>query len=172
MKKKILVILIACLWVAAAAGLIASKQQILKTGKTVVLETQPVDPRDLLRGDYVVLSYKISRLDLKGLKSEKQYYNNGEIVYVGLAPEGKYWKAVYVSSKKPGNGVFIKGRSMRSYTGILQATYGLESYFVPEDTGRELERGTRRGGRESLVVEAAVDAEGNALIKRVYLEKR
>lgn len=173
MKKKILVILIACMWVAIAAGFIASKQFTLKTGKTIVLETEPVDPRDLLRGDYVILSYKIGQLDLGTLKSEKKNYKYGEIVYVGLAPKGKYWKAVSVSSKKPAERgtVFIKGRIMQDWRRGITVNYGIESYFVPEGKGKEFEEALRWGSKVRVVVEAAVDADGSALIKKVYLEK-
>lgn len=173
MKKKILVILIACMWVAVAAGFIASKQFTLKTGKTVVLETVPVDPRDLLRGDYVILSYKIGQLEFGNLNSEKKNYNHGEIVYVGLVPKGKYWEAVSVSSKRPteSSTVFIKGRITQGWGGRIGVNYGIESYFVPEGKGREFEQGLRRGSQVKVVVEAAVNADGNALIKKVYLEK-
>lgn len=173
MKKKILVILIACMWVAVAAGFIASKQFTLKTGKTVVLETVPIDPRDLLRGDYVILSYKIGQLDLGTLESEKENYDYGEIVYVGVAPEGKYWKAVSVSSIKPAerNTVFIKGRITQGRSGRISVNYGIESYFVPEGEGREFEQALRWGSKVKVVVEAAVGADGSALIKKVYLEK-
>ena len=33
----------------------------LTTGETILLRVVPVDPRDLFRGDYVILSYEISR---------------------------------------------------------------------------------------------------------------
>lgn len=81
MHKRIIVILIACLWVAVAAAFIFSKQIILKTGKTILLETLPVDPRDLLRGDYVVLSYKIGTLESDKIKKDKGYYRYDETVY-------------------------------------------------------------------------------------------
>ncbi len=173
MKKKTFIILIACMWVAVAAGFIASKQFTLKTGKTVVLETVPVDPRDLLRGDYVILSYKIGQLYPRALKSEKENYEYSEIVYVGLAPEGKYWKAVSVSSKRPAesNVVFIKGRITQGLRGRISVNYGIENYFVPEGEGRELEEALRRGREVKVVVEAAVGADGSALIKKLYLEK-
>lgn len=173
MKKKILVILIACMWVAVAAGFIASKQFTLKTGKTVVLETVPVDPRDLLRGDYVILSYKIGQLDFGRLNSEKKNYSRGEIVYVGLAPSGKYWEAVSASSKRPAasSAVFIRGRITQGWGGRSSVNYGIENYFVPEGMGREFEEALRWRSKVKVIVEAAVDADGNALIKKVYLEK-
>jgi uncharacterized membrane-anchored protein len=43
-------------------GMIAERAAPLRSGRTVLLRVVPVDPRDLLRGDYVTLSYEISRV--------------------------------------------------------------------------------------------------------------
>lgn len=42
-------------------GLIVQKEALLATGKTVLLELAPQDPRSLMQGDYMVLDYAISR---------------------------------------------------------------------------------------------------------------
>ena len=41
--------------------LILQKESLLATGKPVLLELAPVDPRSLMQGDYMVLNYAISR---------------------------------------------------------------------------------------------------------------
>ena len=41
--------------------LILQKESLLATGKPVLLELAPVDPRSLMQGDYMVLDYAISR---------------------------------------------------------------------------------------------------------------
>jgi uncharacterized membrane-anchored protein len=41
-------------------------------------------------------------------------------------------------------------------------TYGIESYFVPENTGRDLEQATRTGVVKAVI---SVDRDGNAMIK-------
>lgn len=46
MNKRLIVIIIALLWTAVAVETIGSKQYTLRTGKTIVLATVPVDPRD------------------------------------------------------------------------------------------------------------------------------
>ena len=101
MNKKIIFIAVSFLWIIVAVGLVISKQQIMRTGKTILLETVPVDPRDFLRGDYVILRYKISTLDLQQVKSEKSYYDRGQRVYVMLQPKGRLWEAIAVEIKKP-----------------------------------------------------------------------
>ena len=61
MKAKLLIAVIAlqAAWVISTA---ARQEFLLRRGTVVLLESAPVDPRDLLRGDYVILSYKISVL--------------------------------------------------------------------------------------------------------------
>ncbi|MBT98299.1 MAG: hypothetical protein CL902_06705 [Dehalococcoidia bacterium] len=41
---------------------IAVKEDTLRSGTSVILETAPVDPRSILQGDFVVLDYKIAEL--------------------------------------------------------------------------------------------------------------
>lgn len=173
MNKKIIVILIVCLWVVVAAAFIFSKQIILKTGKTVLLETLPVDPRDLLRGDYVVLSYKIGSPEPDKIKKDKSFYRYDETVYVTLEQRGKYWESVSVSSEKPATGkdIFIKGRTRNSHRDRIEIIYGIESYFVPEGQGKEIELATRMGSKQKPAVEAVIDKDGNAIIRRIILEK-
>src|SRR3954468_14416646 len=48
-------------------GMIAIKAIPYQTGDTVLLRVVPVDPRDLLRGDYVILGYEISRVPVMGI---------------------------------------------------------------------------------------------------------
>ena len=37
-------------------SMIAGRASILRTGQEVLLDVRPIDPRDLLRGDYVILN--------------------------------------------------------------------------------------------------------------------
>ncbi len=53
-------------------GLIQSKEQQVSQARRVVLELAPVDPRSLIQGDYMRLSYVISR-DLVAQGGEAAY---------------------------------------------------------------------------------------------------
>lgn len=171
MNKKLIFVAVSFLWIALAVGLIISKQHIIRTGKTVLLETVPVDPRDFLRGDYVILRYKISTIDLQQIQSEKSYYGQGERVYVKLEPKEKFWEARAVKTKRPvsDNGVYIKARVKYCYNKKLDLNYGIESYFVPEGEGKDIEK-NMRGNKSSVEVEALVDTSGNAIIKKVFAQ--
>jgi uncharacterized membrane-anchored protein len=45
---------------AVGNGLVAHKERVLRTGETMFLKLAPVDPRSLIQGDYMVLSYEMS----------------------------------------------------------------------------------------------------------------
>ncbi len=58
------------------AGIVAYRQYWLATGERVLLRTEPVDPRDIFRGDYVRLGYGISTLDLDRLEGDDKFVRN------------------------------------------------------------------------------------------------
>jgi uncharacterized membrane-anchored protein len=147
-------------------ALIFYKQFTLLAGERILLETIPVDPREMFRGDYVALRYPISRLD-RWLWKERSY-QKGESVYVTLRRRGRFWDAAAVSKSPAGEGeLFIRGRASRVTRDTMRVEYGIESYFVPEGKGLELERRAGRG----LIAEIAVDRNGRAVIRSVHREQ-
>ena len=149
-------------------AMVAMKQWTLTTGTPVVLETKPVDPRSLFRGDYVRLNYAISNLSVLALQGDQEFERYGT-VYVLLRRDAPYWQPVSVHRERPpvpANHVAIKGEVRRFYNKQISARYGIENYFIPEGEGRALER-PRRGEKISIVV--AVDRFGGAGIKSVLV---
>jgi uncharacterized membrane-anchored protein len=56
-----LIIIIGGLIVLAVANIaIYQKEQLLASGRTVLLELAPVDPRSLMQGDYMALRFKVA----------------------------------------------------------------------------------------------------------------
>lgn len=165
---------------ALLGAMIVDRAQILREGKEVTLQTRPVDPRDFLRGDYVVLSYDISRLKAGALLDQPASSRNPN-VFVKLAPnrDGLY-EAVSVHTAPvavASSEVLIQGRvrygascgdsTARVFCKELQVRYNLESYFVPEGEGKKLED-ARNAGKVTVV--AAVTPSGRAAIKRLLLD--
>jgi uncharacterized membrane-anchored protein len=153
-------LLIGLFWLLIFGGFIGAKEYTLQTGKEILLKTRPVDPRDLFRGDYVVLSYDISSIDLATINSDRSIFNPGEEVYVSLDDQGGCARPIKIDSVSPKDGIFMKGKINTVYGNNLTIEYGIESYFVPEGKGREIE--SKRG---QLVVRAAADKSGNSAIK-------
>lgn len=152
------------------------------TGKTVILQTVPVDPYDLLRGYYQVLSYDISQNNnleklpgWKELPSDKtpcppgticpkaKNYNvkAGTNFYVILeSPKDvvnsgspKAWKPVRVSLENPSNLPANQIALQGTYNG-WQMEYGLETYYMPENEREKVNQdiGQVQRGRQQSFV--------------------
>ncbi len=169
---------------AALLLLVEARARILRSGVEVRLRTAPVEPRDLFRGDYVVLNYDVSTVDEAGAASEKPL-RRGEPVFVRLrpGPDG-FAQAVGLERAPPANpagDIVIRGQILstgaclrndaglqdcaRGRTGVRLA-YGLESYFVPQGAGLAIER----TDRARVEVVAAVSSSGEAAIKRLLID--
>ncbi|SES68493.1 Uncharacterized membrane-anchored protein [Methanococcoides vulcani] len=113
------------------------KMVTLSLGKDILLKTEPVDPRDVFRGDYVTLRYEISTIDM-GITPYDHDFLTGEPVYATLSEKEKYWTIDSVSHIKPdvsNEEVCMKGAVTGSYDDTLNVRWGIESYFVPEGEG-------------------------------------
>lgn len=130
-------------------------------GTEISIQTSPVDPTDLFRGDYVTLRYPINDLplryfpELKGIVDYQveQKYLNKEI-FVSLKPVGKLHEVSQVSFTKPSSGVYLTGKIIGIYGPSLPeengertvaVDYSLDKYFVPENSGGTLEEKGRKG---------------------------
>jgi len=163
--------LVVALQTLALAYMIADRQTMLNSSRVVTLKVAPVDPRDIFRGDYVILSYSISRLDPRTLEGDDRF-TVGEIVYVTLQQKTGLWDAIAVKRGRPllqPGSIAMKGTvHSADYPAENQAqswitvSYGIESYFVPEGTGRAIEEERQKG---DLSADIAVDPQGRAAIK-------
>ena len=126
---------------AVLLAMIGAKEVDLRTGTEVVLETVPVDPRSLFQGDYVILRYEIGVSGRNGSLPEGWQdpirHGQGTVVYVQLREAGDHWVAEGYNSTREGAGpVAIRGEM--THGGWLD--FGIGTYFVPEGTGRPIER--------------------------------
>ncbi len=140
------------------------------TGRTVILQTVPLDPYELLRGYSQTLRYDISTQDtlrdLPGWQElPKQSPNGKEITLIKpgtrfyvivQAPDPPTstelppaWKPVAVSAERPSqlpaNQVALKGLVQ---DGFIQ--YGLETYYIPEDQREQINAELRAAGQTNL----------------------
>jgi uncharacterized membrane-anchored protein len=155
---------------------------VLRHGKEIRLAVIPIDPRDMLRGDYVILSYDISRIHSGRVATDRQFFTD-DTVYVSLAQDGGRWKAAAITAERPRDGTFLRGHVVRwanvsaesgddcSSTGNqcvgYDIDYNIEKFFVPEGTGREIEN-MRNDQRVS--VDVAVGDDGRAALKRLLID--
>lgn len=133
-------------------------------GEEIFIKTKPLDPRDIFRGDYVQLNYEINDINLEKLDEEilklkdKEEENpfeylRGKKVYVSLKKSGKFYVVDKVTLKKPAEGIFLRGKyeyplwdnSAQAKLNGIRVDYTLDKYFIPENTGKELEEKSRNG---------------------------
>ncbi len=138
----------------------------LSQGKDILLSTEPSIPRDIFRGDYVILNYDIANVDLEKIQYDYDFLA-GETIYTVLSEKEKYWTIDSASHKKPvikNEEVCMKGTVRRENANILFVEWGIESYFVPEveimDSEREI-------GNVSVIV--SVDSSCSAVIKQLLI---
>jgi uncharacterized membrane-anchored protein len=165
------ILLIVALQTVALAYMIIDRQAMLSASRFVTLKVVPVDPRDMFRGDYVILTYSISRLDLNKLQGDDTA-QSGDVVYVTVQQQGEEWVAVAMTHGRPfvvPGGIALKGAVNFATNSVanqppdnVRVDYGIESFFVPEGTGKAIEEERQKG---DLSADIAVDPQGRAAIK-------
>ncbi len=161
---------------AALLGyMIANRAMLITNGQEIRLSVVPVDPRDFLRGDYVVLSYPQSQLAAAELGGDDAF-SYQDPVFVELAQEGDQWKAVALHHAMPEGRMALRGKieNIRwtdnctgEHCANYSVEYNLEKFFVPEGEGLELEK-MRNDKR--MEVDVAVGKDGRAALKRLLVD--
>lgn len=122
MEAKKLFYAIVILQMIFLLGMIAFKQSTVVFGQKVILKTEPFDPTNILRGDYINIRYDISTLDLSSFKNSPEF-NRGDKIYVRLAKKGDVWDAEEIG----------KNRLQEPYLkGIINAVNTKIAYSIKE----------------------------------------
>ena len=127
--------LIVGLQVLLLLGIIVSEER-RQAGDEIVLESLPVDPRDPLRGDYVILRYRAEQLDdVRGVRP-----GAGQQVYVTFEDRGRYWEPTGFSTRNLDQDEWDRGRVAIRARVVDEAPFRVEypdlgEYFVPQGTG-------------------------------------
>jgi uncharacterized membrane-anchored protein len=179
--KALLFVAAGLIQIGMVGAMVIDRASILREGTEITLQTRPIDPRDLLRGDYVMLGYAISNVSSPNLIDQPSNGKNTQ-VYVKLAPNAEGFHVAVSVDREPipvsGAEVLIRGRVTRgadcgklrrSFCGSLGVNYGIERYFVPEGEGRAIEQARNRS---NVTVVAAVARDGRATIKRLLMDGR
>lgn len=171
---------IAAIQIGFLVSMIAGRAAVLRYGKEVVLEVEPVDPRDLLRGDYVILTYNISSIPASLFTDQQD-----QALDVGDKRRNK--RIVFIRLQADENGIFqpvsarfdtrpveaasdgqidirgeIRGHGARQ---SISVNYGIERFYVPEGEGRQIEQDLRQ---RSFRMKIAVAEDGAAQIKSFH----
>ncbi len=164
-------------------AMVVERAAILRDGATIRLATVPVDPRDLFRGDYVVLNYEISTINLTRIGAAADLRRDEPIhvgVRAGINGQAEVVKVVRAGQPREAGLIWLgsKAGSMmncfRGFVGtacaegdkVMRVRYGLESYFVPQGEGRAIE--TTQASRVEIL--AAVSTSGASAIKALLID--
>jgi uncharacterized membrane-anchored protein len=179
MKLKLLILVLA-LQTAWLLGMVATQEYARAHGKVVLLETQPVDPRDLLSGDYLMLRYKISDVPVNLFSPPvKKDLPFGTKIFVALAPGTNQFHVVTRASTNEfaavANEILLRGEIANRWwnaTNSIHVDYGIERYYVAEGTGNPpvLRGNTAEGGHGKLTARAVVPTSGRANLQQVFLD--
>lgn len=167
----------ALLQTAILGYMIEGRAGILRSGTEVLLKTAPVDPRDLLRGDYVILTYDVSTISTTSIIGQKPEAGDAARLHVRLKPGADGFWTVSEASFAPlpveDGSVVLLSQPVTIYdwewqnAGNLTVSYGIERFYVPEGEGRPIEDG-RNEGRVSVA--ARVSEDGQAQIRALMLD--
>jgi uncharacterized membrane-anchored protein len=127
-------------------------------GESIVVRVTPVDPRDLLRGQFIRLAYEFSWPDSSFVAQSLPAA--GSTVWVVLRREGELHVPKEALAERPERlalgEVALRGRVLPG-----RFMFGIESYFVPE--------GTETPDWQDLTVRLRVGRDGRPRIEQVYL---
>ena len=164
---------------------------IINLGQRVILEVEPIDPRDIFRGDYISLSLAINVVSEDKFMfkptvpvSDRRYIRapnekdwervrrKQEPVYVTLKEmDNKVYGIDQVYDTEPETNVFVIARvfNVHKQAGNVYLRFedGLKRYYIQEGIGTELENIGRQG---ELLVEAYV-WRGQVILTNLFSSK-
>ncbi len=120
MKKHLIAVIVLA---AIFAGFLFYASWPTATGTGVELKLMPVDPFDLIRGQYLTLRYEI------GTIPEPYNFTEGTTVYVVLKKDGdEIYRPASYSEQMP---QVVEGQVViRGTSHVNWIEYGIESYFI------------------------------------------
>lgn len=163
-RRLIILLLIPTLVVG---GLFAVNYWTVVTGDEIHLEVvEPVDPRDVFRGQYATLAYSINQIDTRDVPVDDDLAN-GDTVYVNLVQDGEHWQADRVTQERPTDAAYcIRGEVRHVTAGTVHVRYGIEHFFADPDRARQVEDARWEQNVTGIV---SVDNRCNAVLRGVKL---
>ena len=156
--------------------MVYDRVSLLRSGREMIAEVLPVDPRDLFRGDYVIFGYSFNSraVDLPRRRPPRRSRLRDAEAEGARPMGGREGGRAYPATVEAGNFVLqalvenaYPLTSPRHGESSGNVRYGIESYFVPEGTGKELEKLVRD---KKLAAVIAVGAIGKAAIKALMID--
>jgi uncharacterized membrane-anchored protein len=168
-------LVLALVQIGFLSWIIAGRAAILRDGKEVLLKVEPIDPRDLLRGDYIFLGYEISRIPVKliaNIPAGKFTSNDSELIVRLKKGADGYWQpsaawfdavpGPAASDEADIVGHVADGWDLRGQDMTIAPDYGIERFYLPEGEGLAIQNDMRV---RPFGVRVALAADGTAQIE-------
>ncbi len=169
MTRMVRLIIAAAAMTLFLVAMIADHQFRRHSGTEVLLDLEPVDPRDLLAGYYVIITTPLHNLDPSEMGGDNSF-DQGDDVFVLLEPSAnENWQAVSIHRERPPNGLFVHGRVQYANDSTMRARFNIERYYADEATAQALEE-RRRANLSSMRLIIAVGDDGRALIRGLEID--
>ncbi|RWN66326.1 MAG: hypothetical protein EOR99_16265 [Mesorhizobium sp.] len=174
--KKLIIsaVVLALVQIGFLSWTIAGRAAILRDGRQVLLRVEPVDPRDLLRGDFIRLGYEISQIPVKliaNVPAGKLSSDDTSVVVRLKQGADGYWEATTAwFGKAPAPaasdevdivGQVAEGWDLSAATSITPE-YGIERFYLPEGEGIAIQNDMRV---RPFGIRVAIAKDGTAQIK-------
>ncbi|TIW19673.1 MAG: hypothetical protein E5V65_09980 [Mesorhizobium sp.] len=168
-------LVLALVQIGFLSWIIAGRAAILRNGKEVLLKVEPVDPRDLLRGDYISLNNNISRIPVKliaNIPPGKFTSIDSELVVRLKKGADGFWQpsaawfdqapAPAASDEADIVGHVADGWDLRSPDMTIAPEYGIDRFYLPEGEGMAIQSDMRV---RPFGIKLALSTDGTAQIK-------
>ncbi|MBV7506177.1 GDYXXLXY domain-containing protein [Bacillus sp. sid0103] len=153
-KRAKQLVLACCVPVLILLGMCVMPLYTLLVGEEMILQTKPLDPSDVFRGDYVTLQYEAEEVPIKLVEKSvvtRLQDLGGEFgVYVLMEKKNGVHTPIKVTLSKPDKGEFLNGTV--SYIDkdnqgqeIVYIKYDLDNYYLEDNTGTEWEKASAKG---------------------------
>ena len=173
--QKILFPIIVAAQLFVLVFMIAKQELLLANGAKVLLKCEPIDPRSLFSGDYVILNYNISTIDWDIISKSNLSIDGleGKDIYVALKlrPNDMHYHIAAISDNldelKQDHSTIIRGRVEGIGSNGLRVRYGVENYFVPQREGKKIENRL-----SSVSIEVSISDNGDSAISKLFIENQ
>ncbi|MCF6292385.1 MAG: GDYXXLXY domain-containing protein [Robiginitomaculum sp.] len=159
-------------------SMIWGHQQARNNGTEIILDMEPVDPRSLFRGHYVIIKTPLHEIHPSSVLGDDDF-NKGDKIFVSLTrDENENFNITSITKQQPAEGsIFIQGR-VWSYWKIVQGfaeqpnnrikiQYNIESYFTDKVSALALEKKVEESKMRIIL---SVDENGKAVIRGLEID--
>ncbi|NUT54531.1 MAG: GDYXXLXY domain-containing protein [Thermoleophilia bacterium] len=158
-RRRLALLVVVLVQLAVPLGMAGLAEADLAFGEEIRLRARPLDPLDVFRGNYVVLTYDISSLQVP------YAVQRGQRLCANLFRTGAgEYSARYASDDPSGKRICGRARDDAQGGETVGIEYGIETYYANAERARKIESEIASG---ELFVVVDLDEDGSARIAKL-----